>query len=109
MLSTDDALLVHVTGELDLATIGLLDQALLPLLGRGPRRMIVDASRLRFCDLRGYRALTAIQTIGAASGVEVSTVCPAGQVRRLIDFLQPGSSRSPLRVHTTLEQALAHN
>lgn len=50
---------VSVTGDLDLATAPVLEEALLGLFDAAAGRVIVDLTRCSFIDLRGLRVLLA--------------------------------------------------
>ncbi|MFE9139697.1 STAS domain-containing protein [Streptomyces sp. NPDC007355] len=48
---------LHLTGELDLATVPLLLQPAATALARHPHHLYLDLSGLTFCDHTGLRAL----------------------------------------------------
>ncbi|MGW8358931.1 STAS domain-containing protein, partial [Streptomyces wedmorensis] len=48
---------LRLAGELDLATVPLLQQAAATALGTRPRRLRLDLTGLTFCDQTGLRAL----------------------------------------------------
>jgi anti-sigma B factor antagonist len=51
LASADDgSALVRVTGELDITSIEDLDEAVQPVIARGPQRLVIDVSSLRFAD-----------------------------------------------------------
>jgi anti-sigma B factor antagonist len=41
---------VRISGELDIATVPQLDEALEPVLARRPQRLVLDLEELRFAD-----------------------------------------------------------
>lgn len=55
--SMDDWKVVSVEGELDLATVGLLEQHLEEVLSGGARSVVVDLTGLTFMDSNGLRLL----------------------------------------------------
>ena len=51
LASADDgSALVKVAGELDITSIEDLDEAVQPVIARGPQRLVIDVSSLRFAD-----------------------------------------------------------
>lgn len=44
------SVVVRISGELDIATVPALDQALEPVLARRPQRLVLDLVHLRFAD-----------------------------------------------------------
>jgi anti-anti-sigma factor len=46
----DGEVLVTISGELDITAVDALQERVAPLLERGPRRLVVDVSALRFAD-----------------------------------------------------------
>jgi anti-sigma B factor antagonist len=71
-----EVIVVHVTGEVDLFTIAVLQDALAGGLARGPRDLIVDLSAMTFCALGGLRLLvdTGISAAGRGIGYAVAGV-----------------------------------
>ncbi|MCX2185765.1 STAS domain-containing protein [Streptomyces sp. SKN60] len=53
----EDTVLLCLTGELDLATAPLVDQAVTTALAASPRGLLLDLTGLTFCDGTGLRAL----------------------------------------------------
>src|SRR4051812_28955792 len=66
--SGKDTAVVTLIGELDMATVPLLDAVLDPLPDKGFHRVILLAARLSFCDLSGLRAICRIHGAMAANG-----------------------------------------
>ncbi|MER7820235.1 STAS domain-containing protein, partial [Streptomyces sp. NPDC096153] len=56
-LRRGDTALLRLTGELDLATAPLVDQAVTTALAGHPRTLRLDLTDLVFCDGTGLRAL----------------------------------------------------
>ena len=51
LASADDgSAVVKVAGELDITSIEDLDEAVQPVIARGPERLVIDVSSLRFAD-----------------------------------------------------------
>ena len=82
--------LLQVTGELDVATVGVLRTAVEQVLAGAPDTVLVDLSTTRFIDSTGCRELVRTAKAGAAGGVAVEVVVPPDnwRVRRVVDFVQ---------------------
>jgi anti-anti-sigma factor len=50
LADVDDALVVTITGELDITNVDALEAAVGAALDRGPRRLIIEVGDLRFAD-----------------------------------------------------------
>lgn len=70
-----------VAGELDLTTVGALEDQAAHALAARPARLVVDLAGLRFADCRGARALAAVAA-SPTCPVLVRAVC--GPVRRIL-------------------------
>ncbi|MET8508731.1 STAS domain-containing protein [Streptomyces sp. NPDC004787] len=57
MLRYRDTVHLRLTGELDLATVPLLQQAAATAISTRPRHLRLDLTGLTFCDQTGLRAL----------------------------------------------------
>ncbi|MGK4584106.1 anti-sigma factor antagonist [Kitasatospora sp. HPMI-4] len=77
---------VHVAGELDIATAEQLRQQVSGVLARrGPRaRVIADLSELDFCDACGASALIDAYRTARRHGGRFCLVVPEGRVLRLL-------------------------
>lgn len=60
---SDGSPLVKLDGELDLATAEQLEAALCPVIEQGPRRLVVDASGLRFADSSAIALLVRVANV----------------------------------------------
>ena len=91
VVRTSDHVL-QVSGELDIATVQLLRDAVGKALAEGPAAVLVDLTSTRFLDSTGCRELVRTAKSGVASGVPVALVVPTEnwRVRRVIDFMQFG-------------------
>ena len=81
---------LHVAGELDIATVAVLRDAVGKALAEGPPALVVDLTPARFVDSTGCRELVRTAKAGAAADVPVSVVAPPDnwRVRRVVDFVQ---------------------
>ncbi len=81
---------LHVSGELDIATVTVLRDAVGKALAEGPPAVLVDLTTTRFVDSTGCRELVRTAKAGAAAGVAVGVVAPPDnwRVRRVVDFVQ---------------------
>ncbi len=81
---------LQVSGELDMATVAVLRNAVDTALADRPPAVLVDLSTTRFLDSTGCRELVRTTKAAAAAGVAVSVVAPPDnwRVRRVVDFVQ---------------------
>jgi anti-anti-sigma factor len=81
---------LQVSGELDIATVAVLRDAVGKALAEGPRALLVDLTTTCFIDSTGCRELVRTARAGAAAGIAVEVVAPPGnwRVRRVVDFVQ---------------------
>ena len=84
-----DAVL-QVSGELDIATVAVLRDAVGKALAEGPQTVLVDLTTTRFVDSTGCRELVRTAKSGSAAGIAVGVVAPPEnwRVRRVVDFVQ---------------------
>jgi anti-sigma B factor antagonist len=78
---------LHLEGELDLATAGLVPEAVARLLRDGHSRIVVDLRQVRLIDSVGVRALLHIRRRMWRGDGAVAFVCaeePTGRVLRLM-------------------------
>jgi anti-sigma B factor antagonist len=76
-----------LAGDLDLATAGLLDQHVdQALAGTVPRRLVVDAARLRFCDSSGIHAIIRARDAAHRRGAAFVLSNPVGIARRALEI-----------------------
>ena len=80
---------LRVSGELDIATVGVLRDAVGKALADAPRVLLVDLTSTRL-DSTGCRELVRTAKAGTAAGVAVEVVAPPDnwRVRRVLDFVQ---------------------
>ena len=74
---------VELVGELDIANVVVLENALEPILEREPRRLVLDLSRLRFMDSSGI----AVLLTAARRAAEIEVRNPSEILRRIIESM----------------------
>ena len=79
---------LHLIGEVDMASVSLVDAELARLAADGPQPLFIDLSRVTFCDLAGYRALAAVCSDRGWTWVLLGRATEA--VRRVFDFAGTG-------------------
>ena len=87
-----------VEGEIDLATIPVLEQRLEEATSSGVTELLIDMSRVSFIDSSGLRALLAVKD----ALPRVVLVAPSRSVRRLLEVVELGSA---IEVFDTVEEA----
>ncbi|MFD1537679.1 STAS domain-containing protein [Nonomuraea guangzhouensis] len=96
---------LHLTGELDSTTAPVLAATLEPLTESPVEQVIVAAGDLWFCDLTGIDELAATHRALHAKGGGLAIAEAGSSLRRLIELVSE-HSRAPIRVYTTLSEAL---
>lgn len=82
-----DATVVEVDGELDLDSAPMLRAVLDDAVDRGVARIVVDGSRLRFCDSIGLSVLLTTHFACAARGGFLRVAAPADQLLHLLSVV----------------------
>ena len=83
---TDDAGILRLHGELDLASSGELEAELERLVGSGARPVIVDLRALEFMDSTGLSVLIKAHYRAEQSGARLVLVKGPPQVQRLLEL-----------------------
>lgn len=96
--------LIHVRGELDLATADGLTERGYAAIGRGPRVLLIDLAHVSFCDLRGLSSLIQIANQADRAGCRYGLLAAQSQVVKLLR-LTGLDQRLP--VFATADDALA--
>jgi anti-anti-sigma factor len=81
-----DITIVTVIGELDLAAVPAFEAHLLTLVSAQRLRLVMDLSRLTFCDSTGLSAFLRGDQACAAGGGWLRLASPRGSVRRALDI-----------------------
>jgi anti-anti-sigma factor len=71
-----DTARLTVSGELDIATVPRLEEAVATALAQGARSLIVDLSRLAFVDSSGLRMFITLNDRASADGWSLGLIRP---------------------------------
>lgn len=82
IIQRDDALVLVVQGEIDIATAPLLEQRLTEAEAADPSRLIIDLDRVSFMDSSGLQVLVA-HTLLDSNGRRIRLTSGSPQVQRL--------------------------
>ena len=81
-MGDDATAYLHLAGELDLATAGVLDEHVRRAVAGGPRHLVVDLTDVTFCDSSGIEALLTAQATSGRRGIDLRVVNPGGVTLR---------------------------
>ncbi|GGM05141.1 anti-sigma factor antagonist [Streptomyces fumigatiscleroticus] len=95
---------VTPAGELDHHTADLLREPLEDCLAKGFNRLVIDCSRLEFCDSTGLNVLLGARLKAEAAGGGVHLVGMQPVVARVFEIT---GADAVFTVHDTLDSALA--
>ena len=87
IVSGDDSVTMLVTGEVDLASKDLLEEALTNL-GVEPRNLMVDLRGVTFIDSMGLTMLLRIDRLCTANGGSLALAAPSENVKKLLRMAQ---------------------
>ena len=82
---SDDALVVEVTGDIDISSSPRFRTKILQLLGTGPAAAVIDMTGVGFCDSSGLSGLLQLHRYCAESGIDLR-IAPSKVVRRAIEL-----------------------
>jgi anti-sigma B factor antagonist len=86
--STGSVTVLHLTGDLDLATAGQLRGHLRDLLDKGTvRRLVLDMAGLEFMDVTGLNVLVEAQRVVSDDGGTLALRSPRPMVLRMLKLL----------------------
>ncbi|MDX3098155.1 STAS domain-containing protein [Streptomyces sp. ME01-24h] len=95
---------VEVAGELDISTAYRLGDHLEDVIGgRGPADVVLDLSRLEFCDASGLSVVAWAHHAARDRDGRLRLVCPEGLTRRLLRITELADA---IPVHGTVAEAL---
>lgn len=98
-----DAAVLHLHGELDVATTAQLEQAIAAAVAGQPRIVIVDLSSLEFMDSTGLRAVIAANDDALRTAHEFALIQGPQQVQRLLELTR---AVDHLRIAAALDELL---
>jgi anti-sigma B factor antagonist len=81
-----EAYRLSVSGELDLATRGILNEELRRVEAREPRRILLDLTDLTFIDSVGIAVLVAAHQRSTMDGTQLRVIAGDGQVRDILEL-----------------------
>jgi anti-sigma B factor antagonist len=99
-----DAVVVHVTGELDLSTAEVADAELGQAVGSGAGAVIVNLDRVSFLGSTGLRVLLTVRERARDSGVALRLV---GDKRVVLRPLEVSGLMPAFQVHASVPDAIA--
>ena len=82
----DEACVIRIQGELDIATAPTLESALLHALDSEAASIFLDLGRVRFIDSMGLRVLIWAANQSREDGDRLSIDCGSGPVRRMMEL-----------------------
>ena len=91
-------------GEVDLATVGVLEKELAASFANQEADVAVDLSGVTFMDSTGLRALLAANQQLSGAGRRLALIVSGGPVDRLLDISGVGQT---LQIYQSLEAATA--
>lgn len=80
----DEASVLDVRGELDLAHASALGVAVNQALAANPRRLVIDLNGVPFVDTRGLSVLLGARRRALHAGIELKLACDVGSTLRLL-------------------------
>jgi anti-sigma B factor antagonist len=79
-------LVVRVAGEIDMATVPVLADAIDAAIGSGALELWIDLTPTTFMDSSGMNALLTAQVRLHALNRRLAVICPGGPVRRVFEL-----------------------
>jgi anti-sigma B factor antagonist len=102
-LTLDRYVVLAVAGEVDLASVNELQEALDRAARAQPKEVWIDLTEVEFIDSTGLTALVVAHRLLDVPIRRISLICPAGPVRRVLEVA--GIDRV-IPVHANREDAL---
>jgi len=99
----DDRAVVHVSGEIDLATCPQLRDVLTALVHRGVYQIVVDLQQVTFMDSSGIGVLISVYRRIREHGGSLRLFAPSAKVWRVLELTRVTTL---LPICTTLEEAM---
>ncbi|MCW2616717.1 MAG: anti-sigma factor antagonist [Frankiales bacterium] len=79
---------VSVSGDLDLATVGVLRARLAPVLDERPELLVLDVGALSFVDATGVQCVVEAATAVRRAGGRLVLARPSRMLRRVLHLLE---------------------
>jgi anti-anti-sigma factor len=79
-------MVIAASGEIDMATAGLLAGSVEDAIGRGAADVWVDLSQVRFMDSSGVHVLVDARARAADLNRRLRVICPPGEPRRVLEL-----------------------
>lgn len=98
------AVVVAVSGELDIATAPRLEDCLAHLAATGHQRLVLDTAQLGFCDASGIRVMVRARMRADERGGWLRLAAAGPRLCRLLDILALGTL---LPTYDTIAHAVA--
>lgn len=106
--SQEDVAVVTVCGEVDLYTAPQLRSELVGVLEDGARRLVIDMSRVEFCDSTGISVLLSAMKRSRDKGGDLELVAPKSAVTKVLEVtgldavfvIHPGLDALPVAAGT---------
>lgn len=102
--SVDSVVVLRLVGEVDIASVAILQEPLHRLLGEGQVRLVVVLEELSYLDSTGLGCVTAARRAARDAGGDLVLVCTRPRVLRL--FTITGLDKV-FRIVDTVEEAVA--
>jgi anti-sigma B factor antagonist len=83
----EDAFVIHVSGEIDLANVSHLEDALKSGLTSG-RGIVVDLHEVRYIDSAGLKLLFVYQIHAVEHGQRIVAIEPTANIRRVFELVR---------------------
>lgn len=84
-----EVLVLCVAGEIDLSTLGVVEDALAAALSARPARLVVDIAGVTFCSCRGFRVLLDCSVTAARHGTGFAFSGASRHADRIWGMLRP--------------------
>jgi anti-sigma B factor antagonist len=84
--SRPGVVVVHLAGELDVGTTGSFRQMVTPHAGTG-REVLLDISRLEFCDSTGMGAMVSMYRAATGAGARLHVCGPQPQMQKTLNVI----------------------
>ena len=90
LAQADGQVVLTLTGDIDLATAGIVRAAVCRCLRERPARLLLDMRSVGFCDVAGVRALQSARREAATIPAEFGIIAPRPPVIRIFTLMDAG-------------------